>query len=151
MIIADSSPLVALTQIGQVWLLPTLFDEVLIPQAVARETARSVPPAPWLHERGLSRPVDERIAGAGLGAGESEVLSLALELGRAMALVDERDARRLAAELGIPVTGTLGVLLEARRRSMIPALRPHLDALLDARFFLSAELIEQLLAEVGES
>ena len=151
MIVADSSPLIALTQINLIWLLPALFADVLIPPAVARETVRSVPRHPWLHERRLSRALDERIIVAALGAGESEVLSLAVELGGAMTLLDDRDARRLAVDLEVPMTGTLGVLLEARRRGTLPALRPHFEALLDVRFFFSPELMEQLLGEVGEA
>lgn len=151
MIVSNSSPLIALTQIEMAWLLPALFERVLIPVAVVRETARSVPSFLWLNIHPLTNPVNEHIARAGLGRGESEALSLALELNRAMVILDERAARRLASELDIPVTGTLGILLEARRRSAIASLRPHLEALMDVRFYLTPQLVRELLAEVGET
>jgi predicted nucleic acid-binding protein len=151
MIVSNSSPLIALTQIEMLWLLPTLFEQVFIPSAVAYETARSVPAFPWLNIRPLTNPVNEHVVRAGLGRGESEALSLALELDRATVILDERAARRLAGELGIPVTGTLGILLEARRRGTIVSLRPHLNALRDARFYLTPSLVRELLSEVGEA
>jgi uncharacterized protein len=151
MIVSNSSPLIALTQIEMLWLLPDLFEQVLIPSAVAYETARSVPSLQWLNVRPLTNPVNEHIASAGLGRGESEALSLALELNRATVILDERAARRLAGELGIPVTGTLGILLEARRRGTISSLKPHLDALMDVQFYLTPNLVHELLAEVGET
>ncbi|MGD9892736.1 MAG: DUF3368 domain-containing protein [Dehalococcoidia bacterium] len=151
MIVSNSSPLIALTQIEMLWLLPALFEQVYIPSAVADETARSVPASPWLNIRPLNDPVNEHVARAGLGRGESEALSLALELNRTTVILDERAARRLAGELGVPVTGTLGTLLEARRRYVIASLRPHLQALIDVRFYLTPNLVRELLAEVGET
>jgi predicted nucleic acid-binding protein len=149
-IIADSSPLIALTQIGLIDLLETLFSTVLIPPAVARETARSVAMYPWLRQQPLGVALDSRIIEARLGAGESEALGLALEIAGTTVILDDLDARRLAQRLGISTIGTLGVLLAAREQEVIPLLRPHLTALLDARFFMSDRLIEELLMEVGE-
>jgi predicted nucleic acid-binding protein len=151
MIVANSSPLIVLTQIEMLWLLPALFEQVFMPSAVAGETARSVPPFPWLIVRPLTDPVNEHIASAGLGRGESEALSLALELNRTTVILDERAARRLAGELGVPVTGTLDILLEARRHGLIVSLRPHLQALINVRFYLTPSLVRELLTEVGET
>lgn len=67
MIVSNSSPLIALTQIEMLWLLPALFERVFIPSAVAYETVRSVPSFSWLNVRTLTNPVSEHIASAGLG------------------------------------------------------------------------------------
>ena len=71
-VISNSSPLIALTQIQKLDLLRELFRVVLVPPAVARETARSVRLPEWIHIRPPVRAIDHRITRAGLGPGESE-------------------------------------------------------------------------------
>jgi uncharacterized protein len=78
-VISNSSPLIALEQIGQLDLLHVLFSTVLIPPAVAREVAPTVTLPAWITERAPTQPVASQIPRASLGPGESEVISLALE------------------------------------------------------------------------
>lgn len=127
-IISDSSGLIGLTRIHRLELLANLFGRVLIPPAVALETARAVAPSDWLVEHPLVQPIDRRVLRASLGPGETEVISLALELDRIGVVLDERLGRRLAKALGVPVVGTVGVLLQAKRRGLLTAVRPELDA-----------------------
>lgn len=87
---------------------------------------------------------------ASLGAGESEAISLALERGAEDLIVDERAARRLAEDLGLRVIGTLGILLAAKRKGLIPVIRPCLDGLVDHGFWLAPHLVERTLATAGE-
>ena len=69
-VFSDSSPLIALTQIGRLDLLPALFTTVIIPPAVARETARTVTLPARVRVRPLARAIDPRVVRAGLGPGE---------------------------------------------------------------------------------
>ena len=150
-VIADASVLIALSNIGQLDLLQWLFGELLVPPAVAREvTARAMLP-PWVRTQALDRPLDFRVGEAQLDDGESEAISLALELGAGRLILDDRPARRLAKALGLPVVGTAGLILLARRKELIPAVRPVLDALRAWGFRLSDEVYEELLAAAGES
>jgi predicted nucleic acid-binding protein len=81
-VVADASPLIALHQIGQISLLERLFDRVLIPAAVVREVSPSLPALPtWIAAGDLTQPIGSDILKASLGAGESETLALALEVG----------------------------------------------------------------------
>jgi predicted nucleic acid-binding protein len=75
---------------------------------------------PWIVEHALTKPLDPAIARAGLGAGEGEAISLALELDADRVIIDELAGRSLAQHLGLPLIGTLGILLVAKRRSLIP-------------------------------
>ncbi len=79
-VVADASPLIALQQIGMLDLLRSEFGEVVVPPAVAREIRPSVPSLPWITERPLGQPLASRVLRASLGPGESEALSLAVEL-----------------------------------------------------------------------
>ena len=149
-VVADASPLIAFHQIGQLPLLEALFTTLLVPPAVAKEIAPTVPSQPWILERSLTQPIAPAVQSARLGAGETEAISLALELHAARLLVDEKPARGLAKALGLHVIGALGVLLAAKRTGLIPAVRPHLDALLAKNFWISPKVVERALADVGE-
>lgn len=126
-----------------------MFGTVLIPRAVAREVT-SVERPSWIVERSLTKPPAPSVARAGLGAGESEVLGLALELGADRVIIDELAGRRVAQRLGVPLIGTLGVLLAAKRRNLIPAIREPIDTLRRAGFRVADTLYEDLLSKAGE-
>jgi predicted nucleic acid-binding protein len=89
-VVADASALIAFQQIGQLSLLQKVFMEVIVPPAVAREIQPSVPPVSWIVQRALAQPIAPLVLRASLGAGESEALSLAVELRADRLLVDER-------------------------------------------------------------
>jgi predicted nucleic acid-binding protein len=150
-IIADASALIALGQIAELTLLERLFGTLLIPPAVAHEIAPSLELPVWIRERPLAQPLSSQVLRASLGPGESEASSLALEAHADLLIVDDRPARRQAQALGITIVGTLGVLFAAKRRGFIPAIRPHIEALLAAGFRAAPDLIDRILADAGET
>lgn len=150
-VVADASPLIALQQIGSLHFLEPLFGGVLVPPAVAREIAPSVPPAPFIEERALAQPIAPAVLRSRLGPGESEAISLALELSAEHLIVDERQARRVAGEVGVPIIGTLGLLLAAKRKGLVPAVRPPIEALLGHGFHVGQEWIQVTLEAAGEA
>jgi hypothetical protein len=151
-VIADASVLIALAQVGQLPLFERLYAEVVIPPAVQREVAPSLPKLPpWIHTQTLQRPLDSRVAEAALDAGETEAISLALETKAQWVILDDLQARRLAKDLGLAVVGTAGVLFAAKRRGFIAAVRPPLDALRAAGFRLRKDVYEEILKAAGES
>jgi uncharacterized protein len=149
-VVSNASPLIALEQIGQLGLLEQLFSSIVIPPAVVREISPSVTLPVWVTEQILSQAVGPRILSASLGAGESEAISLALEVQARLLILDDRPARRLAQALGLPIIGTLGVLLAAKQRNLLPAIRPRLDALLQHDFRIAPALYDQILLDAGE-
>ena len=116
LVIADSSPLIALVNIGHIDVLPKLFGEIIIPPAVAIEIASSnrpdavrqlaaIPPA-WLKVQAPSTILRM----ADLHPGESEAISLAIEIHADLVLIDERRAYREALARKLNAVGTVGVL-----------------------------------------
>jgi uncharacterized protein len=148
--VSNASPLIALEQIGQLQLLEKLFGTLTIPPAVVREVAPTVSLPPWVREQKLEQVIGPKILAASLGSGESEALSLALELEAHRVILDDRPARRLAQALHLPVIGTLGVLLGAKKRGLIVSLKPHLDLLLQHDFRIAPTLYKQVLRDAGE-
>ncbi|MDQ3815832.1 MAG: DUF3368 domain-containing protein [Armatimonadota bacterium] len=149
-VISNASPLIALEQIGQLHLLEQLFHSVVVPPAVVREVSASVTLPVWMTEQALSQAVGPRILSTSLGAGESEAISLALEVQARLLILDDRPARRLAQALGLSIIGTLGVLVAAKQRNFLTTICPSLDALLQYDFRISSTLYDQILLDVGE-
>jgi hypothetical protein len=89
--------------------------------------------------------------GLSLGAGERDAIGLSLEIAATLLLVDDKAARRLARSLQLPTIGTLGLLLSAKRRGLLPTVRPHLDALQSASFYLTPDLYARVLADADEA
>ncbi|MEA2562210.1 MAG: hypothetical protein QOH06_3714 [Acidobacteriota bacterium] len=157
-IVVNSGPLISLARIGQLNLLPRLFGEILVPAAVLREVTEDesrpgavlVKSAEWLGLGEVSdRSAVERLLSS-LGEGESEVLILARELG-ATAVIDERRGRTIAAALGIPQTGTIGVLLAAKQTGAVSVITPLLDQLVANGLRLSSRLYEEARRLAGEA
>lgn len=84
-----------------------------------------------------------------LGAGESATLTLALAHGLE-AIIDDLTGRKCAASLGIAVRGTLGIVLVAKQRGLVPLARPVIEDMMNAGLYLSRRVLEQALRRVGE-
>jgi len=85
-----------------------------------------------------------------LGPGETQVLMLALEIPGSIAILDDKLARRVAEVRGIPVIGTLGLLLNAKRAGILSEVRPSIDRLERLSFRLSAQTRAAVLELAGE-
>jgi len=147
LVVTDTSCLIALDRIGRLDLLPALFT-VRAPHAVAEEFGRR---PGWLH---IERVPEEAVRPLLkiLDRGEAEAIALVRTYPGARLLVDEERGRTVARRFGVPVTGTAGVLLAAKKEGLIPAVRPMLDALIEKHEFrLSQSLRDEILRAAGES
>jgi predicted nucleic acid-binding protein len=152
-VVVNASPLITLFRAGLHPLLPQLFEELLVPEAVWHEVVgrtyddpatRGLPQSPWaLKTPAMSHPA---VAVWSLGAGETSVLSLALTQPAYWAVVDDRAARRCARVLGIRTLGTAGIIVLAQRRGLIGSVEGALQQLRAAGLWLSEDLIQQLAA-----
>jgi predicted nucleic acid-binding protein len=135
-----------LERIGRLDVLPAILDPIFVPPAVVSEFG--------------SRPVGLTVVTpANIGTvaalklivdlGEAEAIALAHEQGCRI-ILDDRKARTAAQRLGIPVTGTVGILLKAKGAGVIPSLLPLLDALDAHHFHVSRELRAEALRLAGE-
>ncbi|MBI4781959.1 MAG: DUF3368 domain-containing protein [Oscillatoriophycideae cyanobacterium NC_groundwater_1537_Pr4_S-0.65um_50_18] len=136
-VITDTSPIQYLYQTNLLNLLPALYGQIIMPQAVADELAQgrsqgvSLPDSDslsWitLHQVAESMLVPDL---PNLGRGEREVLSLALTMPNALVILDDALARKYARQLNLTVAGTLGVLLKAKQIGLIESIAPILDQL----------------------
>lgn len=150
-IISDTSPMTALLLAGRGELLTMLFDRVVIPPAVATELlcAHAALPA-WL-EAAAPRMIPATVLEAGLDAGETEAIALALELLPDTLLMDERLGRRLAQRHGLRVTGLLGLLVLAKNGGLVTSVVPLIRELQDkGNCWFGHQLLTEVCAAVGE-
>jgi len=159
-VVSDTSPIANLARIGRLDLLREVYGHVPIPEAVYAEISAApfrlesdagAPTGSWLEIRNVTNLSLIATVQLELDRGEAEAIALASELPQSLSLIDERKGRTVAARLGLTFVGLLGVLIEAKRRGLLPAIRPLLDALTaDAGFWLHPELRERVLLAAGE-
>lgn len=157
-LVFNASPLIILAKSGLVDQLLPLATQVWIPQAVADEVRNiksSTDPAtlwlagknPLIHPRTQISPF---VLAWDLGAGESEVISITEKISGSTAVLDDLAARRCAQAIGIRITGTLGLILLAKRKGLIPFVSPALDAVVAAGLFVAEHHLDAIRIAAGE-
>ncbi len=157
-VVCDTGPLIALSLLGRLELLPGLYERVIAPRTVMEEAtaegllrpgAEEISKASWLEV--FDRVEPEPLLASELGAGEAAVIETAHQAQGWSVLLDDRRARRVAARAyGLRVRGTAGLLVAAKRSALVPEVRPLLEILVRHGYFLSRRLIERATAEAGE-
>jgi hypothetical protein len=148
--VSNSSPIIAFERIGELDLLRAVFPALTIPPAVAEEIAAAAPVPSWMTVHSLRGGIDARTLVPGLATGEREAISLAIELRAVWLVLDDQAARQVARRIGLPVIGTLGILLAAKRKRLVPAIGPYLARLGGAGFFMGRDLLERVLRLASE-
>jgi uncharacterized protein len=160
--VSNTSPISNLAIIGRLDLLKLQFNRVLIPEEVLKELAahpdfdaqaaiRIAAQEGWLQIRAANPSTFLDSLLLQLHPGEAAAIALAVKVNADIVLIDEQEARRIAANAGLAVTGVLGVLLRAKQEGAIPAIRPEIDLLRSrARFFIAKSLETRILASAGE-
>jgi hypothetical protein len=152
-VIVNTSPLQYLHQVGQLDLFPKLFGRIIVPEAVIAEIAAGrrlgvslpIPEAlGWIDRRSPASPVGGLLSWD-IGSGESAVLSLALEHPGSWVVLDDKLARQAAVHLNLPLLGTAGILLRAKRAGHLPEVRPVLNQLAALGFRLTPETVRNIL------
>lgn len=160
-VVADSSVLISLSAINQLDLLRKRFSEVTIPQAVQEEVviegtgqpgSQEVQSSNWIRVQEVQDRVFVQLLEAELDQGESEAIALARELNADLVLLDEKDARSKARQIGLRILGTIAILVWANKAGHIGSLQEQLNALRDkAKFRISNGLYKQVLKSVSET
>lgn len=156
--VADASPIILLAKTGHVGLLASCSEELLVPETVAeevRQAGEDDPARKWLEAEGAefvgpAGPIQSKVAAWDLGRGESRVLSYGLRHPEWTVVVDDGAARRCAQGLDISLTGTLGLLVVAKRDGRLDRVRPVVGALEQAGLHVDEALIRHVLETVDE-
>lgn len=155
--VIDASPLILYGRIERLDIFTDLAEHIIIPQSVimevkrgATEDATAESALQWARQ--FQQPnisVPPSVQHWDLGRGETQVLSRCVR-NNCFAVMDDRMARRCAAAHDISMTGSLGVMLKARKCSIIPEARQWVYKLIDAGLYIDSALAEKALESVGE-
>ena len=157
--VVNASPLIYLAHLDRLALLQQEADEILVPPTVLQEL-RAKPDAAtsgidaassgWLR---CVAPRDRKVVEVlelDLDAGEAEAIALAYERSTDRLVIDDLAGRRYARRLGLPVIGTLGLLLAARLRGELRSLKSEIERLRQAGFYAGEALVREILQAAGE-
>jgi predicted nucleic acid-binding protein len=104
----------------------------------------------WATLVSVAQSTIEQLPPNRLGTGEAAVIAYAQDHNCDVVGLDDFQARMLAAQMGLQAVGTLGILLLAKRASLVPAVRPLMDAVVDQGFRLDKDLYQGVLKLAGE-
>ena len=147
-VVVNSTPLIALTKAGQLELLRRMYGNIIIPEAVFREVTEKDDIAAqgiqasldWIEICRVDPSADRRMYRARLHDGEVEVMLLAQEIQADVVIIDDGAARRTAEYLGLPLTGTLGVVIRAKQMGLLEAVIPVVQSMEQNGMYFSEAL-----------
>ena len=160
-VVSNATPIISLTKAGILDLLGSLYEEILIPQAVYDELTtnntfshevNTIKECKFLTVRKVGNEFAVKLLQKqlNLDLGESESIVLAESIHSDLLIIDEKKARRIAKEMGLKITGTLGFLVELKSRGKVNLIKPILDAMLESGIRISVLLYKEILHKSGE-
>ena len=147
-IISDTSCFIILANIGELELLHTVYGQVLTTIDIATEYGEPLPE--WVEIATVADKYRQQLLEMQIDKGESSAIALALETPDSTVILDDYKARKIAEQLGITYTGTIGVIIKAKLKGIIPAIKPFLEKIKQTDFRLSSEIELQALKEANE-
>jgi len=147
-VVSDTSCLIALSNIDELDLLEKLYRSIITTPTVANEFGQQLPD--WVT---ILAPADiqkQQLLELLVDAGEASAIVLALELKADLIILDDQKARVSAEKLGLNITGTIGVIVRAKKTGVIPSIRPIVDKLTRTDFRISDELLKAALKLADE-
>ena len=155
LVVSNSSPIMNLAIIGQLHLIQELFGEIMIPKEVWSELIiegkvkpgiNEIQKAKWIKVVKVKNDSLVKTLTKDLDVGESAAIALAIEKKANLLLLDETDARNLAEFYHLTKTGVIGILMRAKKKSLIKEIKPMLDKLrTQAHFWIKQDLYDAIL------
>ena len=147
-IISDTSCFIILTNINELDILYKVYGKIVTTIDIAIEYGDALPE--WVEIETVSDKYWQQLLELQIDKGESSAIALALEKPGSTVILDDYKARKIAQQLGIIYTGTLGVIIKAKLKGIIPSIKPILEKIKLTDFRLSPEIELMALKEAKE-
>lgn len=147
-IISDTSCLIVLSKIGELDLLPKMYGQIITTIEVSVEFGEILPEQIII--KTASNTISQQILQINLDKGEASAIALALEILNSIIILDDFKARKVAEQLRLIITGTIGIIVKAKLKGIIPSIKPMLSKIAATDFRISKDLEIQALKEAGE-
>jgi hypothetical protein len=155
-VFSNTTPIIALSSIGQLEMLSQLFGKIYLVLEVIDECevggSIAVPNLKQLNwvKPVQSTPIEHSSILLELDKGEKHTLDMAKKYQADWVLIDEKIGRNMGEYLGLRITGTLGVLLKAKHQGFIPSFLGSVHAMQSQGIFYHSALVTRLAKEIGE-
>lgn len=156
-IVLNASPLILLCNSDLSFVLPELFTEIVVPEAVWQEimngshrdrAVQMLPGLDWLKKENVNLVSD--VVHWDLGAGETEVISFAVNHSGYTPVLDDMLAKKCARSLGLSTLGTGSILILAKERGLIESVEQSLRVLQNVGLWITEPVIQMLKQRAGE-
>lgn len=147
-IISDTSCFIILSKIGALELLQMVYGQIITTPDIADEFGETLPE--WVIIKEVVDKFKQKILELQIDKGESSAIALAIEMPDSTLILDDFKARKIAQQLGLTITGTIGVIVKAKLEGKIASIAPYLDKIKSTNFRISTELEQQALKEAKE-
>ncbi len=158
-VVVNSTPLIALSHVGQLNLLRDIYGTIIIPDAVFQEISAKKGSVcekavtcslDWIQVKKIQNEMVKQFYKTQLHAGEVEVMILAKEEDADLVIIDDNNAKKHAKYLELTVTGTLGVLLKAKSSGYIDKVEPIINEMQSQGIYISDKVREMCLRMANE-
>ncbi len=147
-VITDASCFILLDKISALQLLPALSLSVITTPEIAKEFGKPLPE--WVEIKSATNKALQQTFEDEVDIGEASAIALAVEISASILIIDDLRGRKLAKQLQLKHTGTLGILLLAKRQGIIPLLKPLIEKIQATNFRISDGLVKDILVAAGE-
>lgn len=157
-VVSNTTPIISLLKLSKLDILKNLYSEINIPYAVFQEVEAGRNKDYYTNLSNLNwiniLEIQDKQAVKyflDLDSGEAEAVVLATEIKADLIILDEKLGRFHAKHADLKVTGTIGVLIKAKKEGLINELKPLLFELTKKEVWISDKLIYEILKQIGES
>jgi predicted nucleic acid-binding protein len=147
-VIADASVFILFDKIDRLDILKGVYQSVITTPEIANEYNKPLPD--WITIESVKDLKYQTFIQTQIDKGEASAISLAIEKGDSLLILDDLKARKLAKRLGLKFTGTLGVINKAKGLGYINKIKPLIDKLKATDFRISDKILDNLLKRNGE-
>lgn len=147
-IISDTSCFIVLANIGELDILQKLYGKIFTTPEIVSEYGDALPD--WVEIQNATDKFSQQLLEIQIDKGEASAIALAMENSGSTLILDDYKARKIAEQLGIDITGTIGVIIKAKLKGIITSIKPLLEKISLTDFRLAADIKILALKEAQE-
>ena len=147
-IISDTSCIILFDKIGELEILRKLFGTIITTTLIAKEFGS--PLAPWFEIKDPNDKNYQSLIETFLDKVEASAIALAIELENCLLIIDDRKGRRFAEKIGLTITGSAGIIVDAKLKGIISSVGPILLKIRETNFRITDTLEQLILKKAGE-
>ena len=156
-VVSDTTPILSFIKLDRLDVLEKIYKKIIIPKAVYQELEEGknkyyidILDNNWIkilkiRNKNLIRELEKN-----LDRGEAEAIALSIEISADLLLLDEKIGRKIAKEKGLKISGTIGILIKAKKMGILKEVKPLINELIEKGNYYNKSFIKIVLKYAGE-